>query len=41
VAWWAHIGGFVAGPILLRLLGGWRRPREAEAGPQRIRQPWG
>lgn len=30
VAWWAHIGGFVAGPLLLLLLGGWRRPREAE-----------
>lgn len=25
VAWFAHIGGFVAGPILLLLLGGWRR----------------
>jgi membrane associated rhomboid family serine protease len=32
VAWFAHIGGFVAGPILLFLLGGWRRPRrEREA----------
>ena len=39
VAWWAHIGGFVAGPILLLLLGGRRRPMEAE--PQRIQQPWG
>ena len=25
VAWFAHIGGFVAGPVLLLLLGGWRR----------------
>jgi rhomboid family protein len=25
VAWFAHIGGFVAGPILLLLLGGFRR----------------
>ena len=25
VAWFAHIGGFVAGPVLLFLLGGWRR----------------
>lgn len=25
VAWWAHIGGFVAGPILLALLGGFRQ----------------
>jgi membrane associated rhomboid family serine protease len=32
VAWFAHIGGFVAGPILLFLLGGWRKPRrEREA----------
>jgi len=30
VAWWAHIGGFVAGPLLLFLLGGGRRPREPE-----------
>jgi membrane associated rhomboid family serine protease len=31
VAWFAHIGGFVAGPILLFLLGGWRkRPRREE-----------
>ena len=28
VAWFAHIGGFVAGPILLFLLGGGRRPRQ-------------
>src|SRR5436305_133646 len=26
VAWFAHIGGFIAGPILLFLLGGGRRP---------------
>jgi len=36
VAFWAHIGGFVAGPLLLLLLGGRRRPREIE----RVRQPW-
>ena len=30
VAFFAHIGGFVAGPLLLLLLGGGRRPR---AGP--------
>ncbi len=33
VAFWAHIGGFVAGPLLLLLLGGRRRPRE----PDRVR----
>jgi membrane associated rhomboid family serine protease len=27
VAWFAHIGGFVAGPVLLFLLGGRRKPR--------------
>jgi membrane associated rhomboid family serine protease len=27
VAWFAHIGGFVAGPVLLFVLGGRRRPR--------------
>jgi membrane associated rhomboid family serine protease len=27
VAWWAHIGGFVAGLVLVRLLGRGRRPR--------------
>lgn len=37
VAWWAHIGGFVAGPLLLLLLGGRRRP---EPAPERVRQPW-
>jgi membrane associated rhomboid family serine protease len=30
VAWFAHIGGFVAGPLLLLLLGGFRRPASAE-----------
>ena len=30
VAWFAHIGGFIAGPILLFLLGGGRRSRPAE-----------
>jgi membrane associated rhomboid family serine protease len=25
VAWFAHIGGFVAGPLLLRALGGWKK----------------
>jgi hypothetical protein len=29
VAWWAHIGGFVAGVVLVRILGGGRRPRPA------------
>lgn len=34
VAWFAHIGGFVAGPILLFLLGGWRkRPPRREERP--------
>lgn len=28
VAWFAHIGGFIAGPILLLLLGGFRKPPE-------------
>ena len=30
VAWFAHIGGFVAGPLLLLLLGGFRRPPSVE-----------
>jgi membrane associated rhomboid family serine protease len=34
VAWFAHIGGFVAGPLLLLLLGGFRRP------PAERRQAW-
>ena len=34
VAWWAHIGGFVAGVVLVRLLGGWRRP------PPAVRDAW-
>jgi membrane associated rhomboid family serine protease len=38
VAFWAHIGGFVAGPLLLLLLGGGRRTPEAER--PRPRQPW-
>ncbi|HRC86114.1 MAG TPA: rhomboid family intramembrane serine protease [Thermoanaerobaculia bacterium] len=29
VAWFAHIGGFVAGPVLLLLLGGRRAPRNS------------
>ena len=29
VAWWAHIGGFVAGVVLVRILGGRGRPRPA------------
>ena len=29
VAWFAHIGGFISGPLLLLLLGGARRPRPA------------
>jgi membrane associated rhomboid family serine protease len=29
VAWWAHIGGFVAGLVLIRLLAP-RRPRRGE-----------
>ena len=34
VAWWAHIGGFVAGVVLIRLLAGRRRPRPA------VRDAW-
>jgi membrane associated rhomboid family serine protease len=26
VAWWAHVGGFAAGALLVRVLGGLRRP---------------
>ncbi len=33
VAWFAHIGGFVAGPLLLLLLGGRRRPVSREPLP--------
>jgi hypothetical protein len=36
VAWFAHIGGFIAGPVLLFLLGGFRRPPE----PRRYPSPW-
>jgi membrane associated rhomboid family serine protease len=35
VAWWAHIGGFVAGPLLLLLLGGGRGRRAP--GPAGVR----
>jgi rhomboid family protein len=36
VAWFAHIGGFIAGPVLLLLMGGFRRPT-----PTRTRSsPW-
>jgi len=35
VAFWAHIGGFIAGPIVLLLLGGRRTPRQPA-----YRQPW-
>ena len=35
VAFWAHIGGFVAGPIVLLLLGGRRQPPR-----QATLQPW-
>ena len=31
VAWFAHIGGFIAGPIFLLLLGGFRQRRGPEA----------
>ncbi|HEX2224118.1 MAG TPA: rhomboid family intramembrane serine protease [Thermoanaerobaculia bacterium] len=33
VAFWAHIGGFVAGPVLLLLLGGFRKPPAARPRP--------
>src|SRR6185436_10157462 len=36
VAWFAHIGGFLAGPVLLLLLGGFRR---RPAAPRRS-DPW-
>jgi membrane associated rhomboid family serine protease len=36
VAWFAHIGGFIAGPVLLLLLGGARRPQPLPAA----RAPW-
>ena len=35
VAFWAHIGGFIAGPLVLLLLGGRRQPRQPA-----YRQPW-
>lgn len=34
VAWWAHFAGFVAGLVLVRLLGGRGRPRPA------VRDAW-
>ena len=34
VAWWAHIGGFGAGVVLVRLLGRGRRP------PPAVRDAW-
>jgi membrane associated rhomboid family serine protease len=41
VAWFAHIGGFVAGPLLLLLLGGRRRPQvRAQRAVRRDRAPW-
>lgn len=33
VAWFAHIGGFVAGPVLLALLGGFRKQRRPAPAP--------
>ncbi|HYG64780.1 MAG TPA: rhomboid family intramembrane serine protease, partial [Thermoanaerobaculia bacterium] len=33
VAWFAHIGGFVAGPVLLALLGGFRKQRRPATAP--------
>ncbi len=36
VAWFAHIGGFVAGPLLLLVLGGFRRPPDI---PERAAWP--
>ena len=35
VAYWAHIGGFVAGMALIGLFGGFRRPRQPQPPP-----PW-
>jgi membrane associated rhomboid family serine protease len=37
VAYWAHIGGFAAGIVLIFLL----RPRAPEAAPWQRRRPWG
>ncbi|HMB53734.1 MAG TPA: rhomboid family intramembrane serine protease [Thermoanaerobaculia bacterium] len=34
VAWWAHIGGFVAGPVLLFLLGGFKKGGPGEPRPR-------
>jgi rhomboid family protein len=35
VAWFAHVGGFIAGPVLLFLFGGFRKGR-----PQPSQLPW-
>ena len=40
VAWWAHVGGFAAGLILMRLLAGRRGPNEPPAAGER-RPPLG
>jgi membrane associated rhomboid family serine protease len=42
VAWFAHIGGFVAGPLLLLLLGGRKKPdpRLLPRRPREPRSPW-
>ncbi len=49
VAWWAHVGGFVAGTLLVRLLGEsqWSEPAEedweeveAPSGPWGLERPW-
>lgn len=39
VAWFAHIGGFVAGPVLLFLLGGWGRDEDDRRPPPRRAEP--
>jgi len=40
VAFWAHVGGFVAGAGLALALGGRRRARELENGWVRARESW-
>jgi membrane associated rhomboid family serine protease len=32
VAWWAHIGGFIAGIVLVKLMEPARRPRPVSGG---------